>query len=37
MYQATVPVFIRMLGNLGRIIDKAQGFAETKRIDTTVL
>jgi len=37
MYQATVPVFIRMLGNMGRIIDKAMAFAEAKRIDTAVL
>ena len=37
MYQATVPVFIRMLGNLGRIIDKSIAYAETKRIDTAVL
>lgn len=37
LYQTTVPVFIRMLGNLNRILDKAQTFADSKRIDTTVL
>ena len=37
MYQATVPVFIRMLGNMGRILDKAIAFADTKRIDGNVL
>lgn len=37
LYQATVPVFIRMLTNLGRILDKAQTFADAKRIDTAVL
>jgi hypothetical protein len=37
MYQASVPVFIRMLGNLNRIIDKAQAFADQKRIDNKVL
>jgi hypothetical protein len=37
MYQASIPVFIRMLGNLSTIIDKAAAHAETKKIDPTVL
>ncbi|WP_224372643.1 DUF1993 domain-containing protein [Hyalangium versicolor] len=37
MYQASVPVFIRMLGNLSAILDKAAAYAEAKKIDPTVL
>jgi hypothetical protein len=37
MYQASIPVFIRMLGNLSKILDKAAAFAEAKKIDPTVL
>lgn len=37
MYQASVPVFIRMLNNLNNILEKAIAFAESKRIDGTVL
>jgi hypothetical protein len=37
MYQASIPVFIRMLGNLSTIIDKAAAHAETKKIDPAVL
>lgn len=37
MYQASVPVFIRMLGNLSAILEKAAAYAETKKIDPSVL
>ena len=37
MYQASVPVFIRMLGNLSNILDKAAAHAEAKKIDPTIL
>ena len=37
MYQASVPVFIRMLNNLHNLLEKAIAFAEAKRIDGTVL
>ncbi|HZI07938.1 MAG TPA: DUF1993 domain-containing protein [Archangium sp.] len=37
MYQASIPVFIRMLGNLSAILDKAAAYAETKKIDPSVL
>lgn len=37
MYQASTPVFIRMLGNLSKILDKGFMFAETKKIDPSVL
>ncbi len=37
MYQASVPVFIRMLGNLSAILDKAAAYAETKKIAPAVL
>ena len=37
MYQASVPVFIRMLGNLSAILDKAAAHAEAHKIDPTVL
>jgi hypothetical protein len=37
MYQASIPVFIRMLGNLSAILDKAAGYTETKKIDPSVL
>jgi hypothetical protein len=37
MYQASIPVFIRMLGNLSAIIDKAAAHAEAKKIDPSVL
>lgn len=31
MYQASIPVFVRMLGNLSAILDKAVAFAEAKQ------
>ncbi len=37
MYQASVPVFIRTLGNLSAILDKGAAFAEAKKIDPSVL
>lgn len=36
MYQASVPVLIRMLGNLSHILDKAAKHAEAKTIDPNV-
>jgi len=37
MYQASVPVFVRMLKNLDLILDKAQAHAEAKKIGPNVL
>ncbi|MGR8931120.1 MAG: DUF1993 domain-containing protein [Gammaproteobacteria bacterium] len=37
MYQASVPVFIRMLGNLSSIIDKACAYAQAEGIDESEL
>lgn len=34
MYQASTPVFIRMLGNLSVILDKAQAHADAKKFDS---
>jgi hypothetical protein len=36
MYQASVPVFIRMLGNLKGILEKAAAHAAAKKIDDSV-
>lgn len=36
MYQASIPVFIRMLDNLSSILDKAAAHAEVKNIDPSV-
>jgi len=36
MYQASVPVFVRMLTNLSAILDKAQAHAEAKKFDSGV-
>ena len=36
MYQASVPVFVRMLTNLSAILDKAQAHAEAKKFDSSV-
>jgi len=36
MYQASVPVFIRMLTNLSGILDKAAADAEARKIDPAV-
>ena len=37
MYQASVPVFVKTLGNLSAILDKAASFAAGKKIDPSVL
>jgi uncharacterized protein len=37
MYQASVPVFIKTLGNLSGILDKAAAYAEAKKVDQSVL
>ncbi len=37
LYQITVPQFIKMLGNLNRILGKAAAYAETKKFDVDVL
>jgi hypothetical protein len=37
MYQVSVPVFVKALGNLSAILDKAVAFAEAKKIDFSVL
>jgi len=37
MYQASIPVFVRALGNLSHILDKGAAFAEAKKIDPSVL
>jgi hypothetical protein len=36
MYQASIPAFVRMLGNLSTILDKAAAHAEAKKIDPAV-
>ena len=37
LYQVSVPVFVRMFGNLSAILDKAAVYAETAKIDPAVL
>ncbi len=37
MFQASVPVFIRMLGNLAAILEKGEAHARARNIDQTVL
>jgi len=37
MYQASVPVFTRMLNNLAGVLDKAAAHAEAKKFDAAVL
>ncbi|MEQ1484856.1 DUF1993 domain-containing protein [Methyloglobulus sp.] len=37
LYEASIPVFVRMLGNLSSILDKAVIYAETKNIDPAIL
>ncbi|NOT84238.1 MAG: DUF1993 domain-containing protein [Methylococcaceae bacterium] len=36
MYQASIPAFVRMLGNLSAILDKAAAHAEAKKIDPAI-
>ena len=37
MYEASMPHFVRMLGNLSAILDKAKAHSETKGINESVL
>jgi uncharacterized protein len=37
MYQASVPVFMRSLGNLSNILEKGAAYAEARKIEPTVL
>ncbi|MBB1521384.1 DUF1993 domain-containing protein [Aquipseudomonas guryensis] len=37
MYQVSIPVFVRMFGNLSTILDKAAAYADAKKIDPAVL
>ena len=37
MYQASVPRFVNILGNLSNILDKAQAHVDAKKIDSTAL
>ncbi len=36
MYQASIPSFVRMLGNLSAILDKAAAHAEARKIDPAI-
>ncbi|PHV13243.1 DUF1993 domain-containing protein [Chitinimonas sp. BJB300] len=36
MYQASVPVFVRLLGNLSSVLEKAAASAEVRKIDPSV-
>ena len=36
MYQASIPSFLRMLGNLSTLLDKAAAHAEAKKIDPSI-
>ncbi len=36
MYQASIPVFVRMLDNLSSILDKGLAYAEARNIDPSV-
>lgn len=37
MYQASVPRFVNILGNLSNILDKAQAHVDARKIDASVL
>lgn len=37
MYQASVPRFVHMLGNLSALLDKAQAHVDAKKLDETAL
>lgn len=37
MYQASVPVFVRMLGNLRVILERGSAYAESRKFDATLL
>ncbi|HEY9109573.1 MAG TPA: DUF1993 family protein, partial [Roseateles sp.] len=36
LYSASVPVFVRLLGNLSKWIDKAEAHAQAKKFDPAV-
>ena len=36
MYEASIPVFVRMLGNLSKILSKAQANAQARDIEPQV-
>lgn len=36
MYQASIPLFVRMLENMSEILDKAAAHAEAKKIDQSI-
>lgn len=37
MYKASAPVFLRMLGNLDQLLEKAEGYAKERGFDVNVL
>ena len=37
MYQASVPIFVKTLGNLSNILDKGAAYAAAKKVDQAVL
>lgn len=37
MYQASVPVFVQMLGALAKVLDKGEAFAAARKVDPAVL
>jgi hypothetical protein len=37
MYDASVPVFVKMLGNLANILDKGKAYCEAKKVNPSVL
>src|SRR3546814_10081461 len=37
MYQASIPVFVRMLGNLRTLLEKGGSYAEARKFDATLL
>jgi len=37
MYQASVPRFVNILGNLSNILDKAQAYADSKKLEPSTL
>jgi uncharacterized protein len=37
MYQVSVPRFVNILGNLANILDKAQAYADAKKLDAVAL
>ena len=37
MYQASVPRFVNILGNLSKILDKAQAYVEARKLDPATL